>query len=255
MTSRISKTAHKGFTLIELLVVISIIAILMAILMPALAKVKEQARRMTCATNMHTIGAAINLYAQDSDNYIPPMNLSDSKGANGTGTQRTNMWTRMLRRSDIGVGTWGPWWNLGFLWSGKYLETGEVFYCTSKSAVYEYNVYSTPKFPTDYSSAVRVSYTYNPICKSTTDRNRQYNRIQECGSTTLLMTDLLTDSVNSGVSHQGPGWNLLWGDGHISFRKSPHVIELINKDWYGFQTTNYLLFDMVLDTLITGQER
>lgn len=56
-----SKTG-KGFTLIELLVVIAIIAVLMGILMPSLRKAKEQARKISCRSNMKQVGTAIAMY-------------------------------------------------------------------------------------------------------------------------------------------------------------------------------------------------
>ncbi|MFI4911886.1 MAG: type II secretion system protein [Sedimentisphaeraceae bacterium JB056] len=58
----------KGFTLIELLVVISIIAILMAIMMPALAKVREQAKRTVCMTSLKQWGVIFSMYTNDNDN-------------------------------------------------------------------------------------------------------------------------------------------------------------------------------------------
>jgi prepilin-type N-terminal cleavage/methylation domain-containing protein/prepilin-type processing-associated H-X9-DG protein len=70
MTTRegkpISRTA-KGFTLIELLVVIAIIAILMAILTPALRKAKETAREQVCKSNLRSVGLGITMYLQDND--------------------------------------------------------------------------------------------------------------------------------------------------------------------------------------------
>lgn len=57
----------KGFTLIELLVVISIIALLLAILMPALGKVKEKARGVACAAHIRQFGLAWYFYAQEND--------------------------------------------------------------------------------------------------------------------------------------------------------------------------------------------
>jgi len=62
---------RKGFTLVELLVVIAIIALLMGILMPALAKVRQIAYRMVCGTNLGGIGKGLMVYANDYDEDYP----------------------------------------------------------------------------------------------------------------------------------------------------------------------------------------
>jgi prepilin-type N-terminal cleavage/methylation domain-containing protein len=62
---------RKGFTLVELLVVIAIIALLMGILMPALARVRQLAFRMTCGTNLSGIGKAMLLYSNDYEDELP----------------------------------------------------------------------------------------------------------------------------------------------------------------------------------------
>ena len=62
---------QRAFTLIELLVVIAIIALLMAILMPALQRVKEQARDISCRSNLRQVGLVIYLYLQENDFKMP----------------------------------------------------------------------------------------------------------------------------------------------------------------------------------------
>ena len=69
-TSSKQKTTMKGFTLIELLVVIAIIALLLAILMPSLKKVKELGKRTVCMAHLHSLGLSWVLYADDNDGLI-----------------------------------------------------------------------------------------------------------------------------------------------------------------------------------------
>ena len=72
----------RGFTLIELLVVISIIALLVSILLPALGAARAAGRGVQCLANFRQIGVALNLYAQDNNNYLPPVG-PDSAYAGG----------------------------------------------------------------------------------------------------------------------------------------------------------------------------
>lgn len=62
----------RGFTLIELLVVIAIISLLMGILLPALNRARQQAKKITCLSNMRQMGIAMQAYLMDSDNHLPP---------------------------------------------------------------------------------------------------------------------------------------------------------------------------------------
>jgi prepilin-type N-terminal cleavage/methylation domain-containing protein len=63
---------EKAFTLIELLIVIAVIAILAALLLPTLARAKENSRRCVCKSNMHQISLAMLIYANDNKQFFPP---------------------------------------------------------------------------------------------------------------------------------------------------------------------------------------
>jgi|ERR1051325_9491520 prepilin-type N-terminal cleavage/methylation domain-containing protein/prepilin-type processing-associated H-X9-DG protein len=79
---RLFRRASNAFTLVELLVVIAIIAILAALLLPALAKAKMQAKRAQCINNQKQLASTWLLYTADSSDWIPANGCSDPPNTN-----------------------------------------------------------------------------------------------------------------------------------------------------------------------------
>ena len=135
---------HKrGFTLIELLVVISIIALLLAILMPALGKVKEKAKLVVCSSNQHQLIIGVNIYAADNNNTLPP---------NSTKAARANLLSRRINAGDT----------YQYKYLGGYLPDVDVFNCPSSK--FDKNL------SLDYNG---TNYTYQELYKDGYDMGVQ----------------------------------------------------------------------------------
>ena len=120
---------QKGFTLIELLVVISIIALLLSILMPGLQMAKEHARRLSCASNLKSIGVGLMIYAESNDDKLIPNAHYNGNEYNQGIKPGYQPWQSYI----VGLGESGSDYlkpvQLGKLFSSQIIDVPEVFYC------------------------------------------------------------------------------------------------------------------------------
>lgn len=87
---------RNGFTLVELLVVISIIALLLAVLMPALSRAREAGRRIVCLNNLRQLGMVINLYAFEHRDVYPPSTDYKPDGTPARKGGNPNVWWHFI---------------------------------------------------------------------------------------------------------------------------------------------------------------
>lgn len=120
-----NKLIRRGFTLIELLVVIAIIAILAAMLLPALRKAKDAAKMSLCLNNLKQMGAGFSMYMGDYNEYIPNLPI-------WAGTNKDSFWMW-----DAGINR--PCY-LGHLYDGNYVPNYKVFYCPGNEKTSQYFV-------------------------------------------------------------------------------------------------------------------
>jgi len=258
----IVRSPRRAFTLIELLVVIAIIAILAAMLLPALAKAKERALRINCASNLKQIGIAIFTYASDHEDKIPPCRFSLSG----------SVWYPYEIGRASTAQTWnvGPH-NLGSLWASKDLPDGKIFYCPSGRKFpgnFQYGTYAQvsawpfgqPTSDPGYNQGiVRAGYSYfpqsrikeivrgqelyaalNPVRANGVDYN--ILKMSDLDAKKSMATDLVYSLSASAQPHRDgnlSGLNAMFGDGHVLFQSERKVPMAFNDtQWDNMTTTD-----------------
>jgi prepilin-type N-terminal cleavage/methylation domain-containing protein/prepilin-type processing-associated H-X9-DG protein len=226
------RSGRHGFTLIELLVVIAIISILAAILFPAFARAREQARKSACASNFRQIGLGIMQYSQDYDERLPLFSQGTGyggfQGYNGADGAR---WADMIM---------------------PYVKSSQVFDCPSGAkgmAIYPGGQYFDI-----------TTYSYGYVTPTATGivgvAGRSLAEIEDSAGTLMLVEDGRQDSGlgaetqgrlipsvgesiealggrlngfrHTGVAvddYQNYAFNACYADGHVKWVRLPQVWE------------------------------
>ena len=207
-----SSIRRPAFTLIELLVVIAIIAILAAILFPVFARARENARKITCVSNLRQLGTSVLMYAQDYDESLPN---------NFAGKKDTNLWSDLA-----GSGLMVP-----------YLKNKQIWFCPSdtphtySNQTYDYsyclynntadvNKHAYPSTMQSHSLAEAAFPTQKVVFWEVTAYH---------GNRAYVAYDLSFKGMRGDLS------NMTMLDGHTrtfhSTQLNPDVVNRFNPDW------------------------
>ncbi len=243
MSKRIGKGS--GFTLIELLVVISIIALLIALLLPALSAVRVAAERMNCASNMRQIGTSIYAYAADNHGYTVP-----DWATAGRPWRRHDarpIWSRLFWTDFGGPPERAPR-ALGYLYLLDYMVEPPVYYCPSLSGhprhSYDGNRDSFEQVDRGETvdEWIHTAYTYQPHVhidglnevENKSEADYLYRRIDDLPSGAALLLDIIDDVTEDGdlsnLAHPdggGVGVNMMAGDASVRFTSDPQADDII----------------------------
>jgi prepilin-type processing-associated H-X9-DG protein/prepilin-type N-terminal cleavage/methylation domain-containing protein len=222
-----------GFTLVELLVVIGIIALLVAMLLPALNKARKVANATACMSNLRQLGTALHMYANDNKDQLVCWGYWT---LNPDGTQKDlHYWQWVLlgylgkqRVSNYGIDYLGP--------ASSVVTETKVFICPSTTfnwtaagpyGDFTYMDFAVPKCGYGLNASLNdgVNGTYGKAAKKRKDVKRPYNFLVITDARYVWVGETWADWRYETWAYGAAGWrhsdgvNVLLLDGHVEYSK------------------------------------
>lgn len=241
MKSAISQRRHttrSGFTLVELLVVIGIVAVLVAILLPALTKAHEASLRTTCLSNLRQVHGSFQLYALDNKDRVP-------LGYRGGRKQ----WNSMVYSA-----TAGRLVLFGVLYGKGAMSQPRVFFCPAETNPKA--MFNTPDNPwppgpeSDPSKSVNAGYGCRPLIEIPDDPSpgtAPFPRLSAFRGRAIF-ADPVSTPIHLDTRHRS-GINVLFGDGSAHwveravFNRELEQCPTISPDANAYQESIWAMLD------------
>ncbi len=226
----------RAFTLIELLTVLAILGALLAIVMPGLSQVREEARRTVCATNQRGIGHAFFLYARTDPAAFPAVSIAaGSSGSEASEGQMQIFFPSNRTSAPATTGIPSPTVDLWMVVRGKYCMSKQ-FICPSTAdtpdPANDTSVYYDFYAPQHLSFAYQYQHDLNrktigthsePTFPVLADAN-PYIKGGLGGASPTLINDRNSAGRGNSMNHPNRlGQNILFQGGHVVFERGPDV--------------------------------
>lgn len=198
----------RGFTLIELLVVISIVALLIALLMPAIKRSRETARRAVCASAQRQLVYGIRVYANDFGDRTPNL-ISFHSWPRQSAAWLSDQWMR-----DFDLTDWG---GLGLLYSEEVVTDFRSFTCPSWQGQPGDYLDEAHYWPNGQPTTTYIVYSFFPMRNAWAHDGEEHTRGDGDGRLDDIDLKIATwDSHYHGTEfrHRG-GMNFAYYDGHV----------------------------------------